>query len=325
MKPCINLVAVCVFTLCTGNTFAQFAGVYVNNNVNATTYTETGPQAVPVLGHGTAGVMYAGDGAGSDSALTVQGNRINSDVYQASGDNSSLHIGQTGSQLYYLQAATGVTALVQTAPQATFIGTLDGLNRPTSGLSSSGITGQNTLTGVTNSAGIVNTGNAATDTLSTTGNATVGGNLAIGGTATTSGIDNSGKRISNVAAGQAATDAVTMGQMNAMANKEAAVNQGQATINTNQANANAAMQSQTADNRKVASTGTSIAVAAASIPALEQGKKFGFGAGAGTYDGRAAIALGIAARVSEALQVKLNLGTGAGGRVGAGAGGLWSW
>jgi autotransporter adhesin len=332
MNSRINFVAACVAALCAGNTFAQFAGVAVDNNTTATTYTESGPVSRPTSGNGSATIIYAGDGLGSDSALTVSGIRVNADLYQASGDSSSLHVTQTGSQLVYRQAATGVTSVVQIAPQATFIGTVNGSNRLTSGLSSNGITGQNTLTGITNTAGIVNTGSLATDTLNTTGNATVGGNLGIAGTTTTNGIDNSGKRISNVAAGQTATDAANVGQMNAMSNNQAVVNQGQATMNANQAafnanqtNANAAMQSQTVDNRKVASTGTSIAVAAASIPALEQGKNFGFGAGAGTYDSRAAIALGIAARISDALQIKVNVGTGSGGRVGAGAGGLWSW
>lgn len=87
---------------------------------------------------------------------------------------------------------------------------------------------------------------------------------------------------------------------------------------------NAQVQGQLAENRKVASGGVAVAIAAASMPALEAGKKFGFGLGVGTHDGRSGVAVGVAARVSESLQLKFNVGTG-GGKVTAGAGGLWSW
>lgn len=180
--------------------------------------------------------------------------------------------------------------------------------------------------------GLTNNGNISTTTLATTGNATVGGNLAVQGVTSTNGIDNNGQVISNVAPGVAPTDAVNVQQMNAMSGSQAAafaqqdrINATQAQINSQQTLTNAHVQQQLTSNRKVASTGAAVAVAAASIPALEAGKEVGVGAGVGHYDGQSAFAIGVAARLSESLQIKLNVGTGPGGRAAVGAGGMWSW
>ncbi|RYG11748.1 MAG: hypothetical protein EON92_09840 [Burkholderiales bacterium] len=191
----------------------------------------------------------------------------------------------------------------------------------TTSLSASGAVAAGTLNvaGATATNGITNTGNISSTTLTTTANATVGGNLAVTGTASTHGINNNGQVISGVANGMAASDAVNVGQLNT------AVSNVVVPMATAQAATNAQVQNQLSDNRRVASTGTAMAMAAASIPALEQGKNFGVGVGGGTYDSRGAFAIGLAARVNQALQVKLNVGTGNGGKVGAGAGAMWSW
>ncbi|MES2533752.1 MAG: YadA C-terminal domain-containing protein [Pseudomonadota bacterium] len=202
------------------------------------------------------------------------------------------------------------------------------------------------VTGATTTYGIANTGDIATTTLSATGNVTVGGGLAVAGVAQTHGIDNNGNVIRGVAAGQAATDAANVGQLSALAADQAVVNGNQAAINNVQASVNAAqttvnerqsainaaqattnaqVQNRLDENRKVASTGSAIAMAAGSIPALEAGRQAGLGVGVGNYDGRSALAIGVAARVSDALQLKFNVGTGAGGKASAGAGGMWSW
>ncbi|MDO9405716.1 MAG: YadA C-terminal domain-containing protein [Polaromonas sp.] len=191
----------------------------------------------------------------------------------------------------------------------------------TTSLSASGAVSAGTLSvsGATTTSGIVNTGNISSTTLTTSGNATVGGNLAVTGIASTNGINNNGQVISGVANGIAATDAVNVGQLNT------AVSSAVAPIASAQAATNTQVQNQLSDNRRVASTGSAIAMAAAAIPALEQGKNFGVGVGGGTYDSRGAFAIGVAARVNQALQVKLNVGTGNGGKVGAGAAAMWSW
>lgn len=157
------------------------------------------------------------------------------------------------------------------------------------------------VTGATTTNGIANTGNIATGTLTTTGATAVGGALTVAGSTTTNGIDNSGQKITGVAAGTVSatsSDAVNGSQLSqvvnaqsAMNSNQAALNANQSVVNANQANinanqvnvnnaqtiTNAQVQSQLAENRKVASAGIATATAAASIPALERDKKFGLG------------------------------------------------
>lgn len=235
-----------------------------------------------------------------------------------------------------------------------------GFNNSASGITNAGaISGVTSLTasglvsagslsvsGATVTNGITNNGNLTTTTLGTTGNATIGGNLSVAGITSTSGINNNNNVISGVAAGVASTDAANVSQLKQISDAQATINvnqattnAGQSTFNTNQANINAVqaqtnalqsgtnarVQQQLVDNRKVASSGVASAVAAASIPALERDKKVGVGLGVGNYDGSSAFALGVAARVSESLQLKFTVGSGNGGRVSAGAGGMFSW
>jgi autotransporter adhesin len=243
-------------------------------------------------------------------------------------------------------------------------GAFDASSNLATGLITDGIAGTNTLlgttstngivnagniatttlnvSGTTTTNGIVNTGNIATTSLSTTGNATVGGTLAVSGATTTNGIDNSNQKITGVAPGtvsSSSTDAVNGSQLYQVSSAQAtananqiAINNNQATINANQANINAAqsvtnqqMQNQAANNRKISSGGIASATAAASIPALERGQKFGMGIGVGNYDGQSALAVGVAARVSEQLQLKFTVGTGGGGKTTVGAGGMYAW
>lgn len=121
-------------------------------------------------------------------------------------------------------------------------------------------------------------------------------------------------RVENVADGVAPTDAVNVQQLNqAVGASGALVGQVQD------------LGRQVGNNRKIASSGTAIAMAAASVPALESDRRFGIGVGTGTYDGRSAISVAGAARISRNVQVKLNLGTGSNGKAAAGAGALFSW
>jgi hypothetical protein len=121
-------------------------------------------------------------------------------------------------------------------------------------------------------------------------------------------------RVENVADGVAPTDAVNVQQLNqALGNSGVFAGQ----IHD--------LGRQIGNNRTIASTGTAIAMAAASVPALESDRRFGLGVGTGTYDGHSAVSIAGAARVSQNVQVKLNLGTGSGGKTAAGAGALFSW
>lgn len=76
---------------------------------------------------------------------------------------------------------------------------------------------------------------------------------------------------------------------------------------------------------KTASRGVAIAMAAASIPPLEAGKKLGVGVGVGHYNGENAFSLALGARVSDSVQLRFNLGTGGNGKAAVGAGGMYSW
>lgn len=131
------------------------------------------------------------------------------------------------------------------------------------------------------------------------------------GLVSTQGINNGNNVISGVADGVAPTDAVNVRQLNAVAGLQGAALSG--------------LQNQTVENRRMASTGTAIALAASSIPGVVEGKSISMGIGVGGYDGRSAISIGLAARLRANAQVRFNLGTGSGGKTGVGAGGSWSW
>lgn len=170
---------------------------------------------------------------------------------------------------------------------------------------------------------VIGTGSGATTTIN--GNTSVGNELSVGGASSMNGIDNNGQRITNIAPGVAATDAASYGQLEAVVGAQTTINNNQTAINNAQAATNQALQNQTTANRRVSSTGIAIVAAAAALPALEAGKQFGIGVGVGTYDGRSAISVGMAARLSQQLQIKLHAGTGNSGKVAVGAGGMWSW
>ncbi|BEP57050.1 MULTISPECIES: YadA-like family protein [unclassified Variovorax] len=284
---------------------------------------------------------------------------------QVSGNASTVSVRPQEAYMSTVNAATGNIAGSNTTLNGTFTGVLNSGLAPISGLMTSDDgtntlvgntknTGTLSVLGVSATNGIVNAGNIGTSTLTTTSNATIGGTLSVTGTSTThgilntgnistdtltvtgrtrtAGIDNGGQTITNVAPGVAPTDAANVGQVDAMAQGLAATTAQQAAINAAQQNINATqqltthrMQQQMSENRRVAGTGAAVALAAASVPALETGKRIGVGLGVASYDGQSAISLSVAARVSEQLQLKFNVGTGPGGKVGAGAGGLWSW
>jgi hypothetical protein len=158
------------------------------------------------------------------------------------------------------------------------------------------ITVLNTQTGNITTINAV-TGNVTTlnaGTVNVTGNVTAGGTVTAGNGVVANG------RVQNVAPGILPTDAANMQQLNQV-------------------------RAETQDARKTGSTGAAIALAAASVPALEAGKQFGVGVGVGSYDGRSAIAAAVSFRLGESSQIKVNVGTGQSGKIGGGVGASWSW
>jgi len=126
------------------------------------------------------------------------------------------------------------------------------------------------------------------------------GDLGVGGKITADDGVVANGRVQNVEAGVASTDAVNVQQLHQL-------------------------DQQITYSRRIASTGSAIAMAAASVPALEGGKRFGVGVGTGTYDGRSAISIAGIARINGTVQMKFNIGTGSDGKTAAGAGALMSW
>ena len=142
----------------------------------------------------------------------------------------------------------------------------------------------------------------------------LGGFQPVGGTAisaaTAAGevsVGNAGaeRRITNVAAGRTATDAVNVSQL---MSEDAKVN--------NISN-NLSSLSNTVNN---INTGTALTM----IPDVDQGKTIAVGVGAGSYHGYQATALGASARITQNIKVKLGAGiSGQGTTVGVGASYQW--
>lgn len=331
------------------------AQTLVTDGTNASAVTQT-PTSFDATAAGS-GVFL---GPGGASLLRTNATSTVNSGYVAVDNAAAGGTFETGTGRQY----NGTRTLFGPGLDTTQTGSFDASSNLATGLLTDGVAGTNTLLGSTSTNGIVNSGNIATTTLnvsgatttngiantghiattslSTSGNATVGGTLAVSGATTTNGIDNSNQKITGVAPGtvsSSSTDAVNGSQLyqvssaQATANaNQAAINNNQASVNANQANINAAqsltnqqMQAQTASNRKISSGGIASATATASMPALQREQKFGIGVGVGNYDGQSALAIGVAARVSEQLQLKFSVGTSGGGKTTVGAGGMYAW
>ncbi|WP_224100982.1 YadA C-terminal domain-containing protein [Paraburkholderia caribensis] len=142
----------------------------------------------------------------------------------------------------------------------------------------------------------------------------LGGFQPVGGTAISAataagevsvGAAGAERRITNVAAGLTATDAVNVSQL---MSEDAKVN--------NISN-NLSSLSNTVNN---INTGTALTM----IPDVDQGKTIAVGVGAGSYHGYQATALGASARITQNIKVKLGAGiSGQGTTVGVGASYQW--
>ncbi|GLQ89944.1 hypothetical protein GCM10007898_35190 [Dyella flagellata] len=270
------------------------------------------------------GQIYSGLQSGTSSSLFYQtANVVQAGAMDTGGAYSSaagMVVEATGASLVAggdaPQGATGGSVAVQSGlvDLETTVEKTAPNGRPyalrNAGLTISAETASNIFYGNTFTSGLTNTG-----TFQNNGNIQSTGNIAAAGTVTAGAGVVANGRVENVEAGVAPTDAVNVQQLQAAANWAQQASQQQFQQ----------LSQQTGVNRRIASTGTAIAMAAASVPALEGTSRFGVGVGTGTYDGRAAVSIAGEMRVSSHVQVRLNVGTGSDGKTAAGAGALMSW
>ncbi|WP_160312039.1 YadA-like family protein [Neisseria bacilliformis] len=130
------------------------------------------------------------------------------------------------------------------------------------------------------------------------------------------GLDNGGNKITNVAAGEKATDAVNVGQLNA---KLGAITEA-ANLNFN------ALEHKIDNIGETANAGVAGAIAQGSIPQVTRPGASGLGVGSGYYGGQSALAVGMSSMSDGGNWiVKGNISVNTKGRVGAGAGALYQW
>ncbi|WP_369141313.1 YadA C-terminal domain-containing protein, partial [Modestobacter versicolor] len=78
-------------------------------------------------------------------------------------------------------------------------------------------------------------------------------------------------------------------------------------------------------NRKRASVGVAGVAAMANIPQVTDSQTFSVGAGAGTYDGQQALAVGFSARINEHVITKAAVSAGTFGGASVGVGVSYGW
>ncbi|MGM0915620.1 MAG: YadA-like family protein [Pseudomonadota bacterium] len=178
------------------------------------------------------------------------------------------------------------------------------------------ITGDDNITTQTSEDGVQVTLNNELNVDSvTTGKTTVsdaGVTIEGGPSMTADGIDGGGKRITNVAPGVDATDAVNVGQMQELNQRFAQeINNVHGRINTVEKDANA---------------GTASALAAATVPQAWMPGKSMVGVGSGTYEGESAISVGVSRLSDNGRFVIQGKVTGdSQSNFGAGIGAGWHW
>ena len=178
------------------------------------------------------------------------------------------------------------------------------------------ITGDENITTQTSDNGVQVTMNRELNVDSvTTGKTTVsdaGVTIAGGPSMTADGIDGGGKRITNVAAGVDATDAVNVGQMQELNQRFA-----QEIHN---------VHGRISDVERNANAGTASALAASTVPQAWLPGKSMVGVGAGTYEGESAISVGISRLSDNGRWVIQGKVTGdSQSNFGAGIGAGWHW
>ena len=190
------------------------------------------------------------------------------------------------------------------------------LSKELNGLSSASFADGSGNTAVVNGAGSTVRDSAGNQTAVGAGGVSImpasGNAVSLGG----GGLDNGGNKITNVAAGEKATDAVNVGQLNA---KLGAITEA-ANLNFN------ALEHKINDVGETANAGVAGAIAQGSIPQVTRPGASGLGVGSGYYGGQSALAVGMSSMSDGGNWiVKGNISVNTKGRVGAGAGALYQW
>ncbi|MBK3866903.1 hypothetical protein GFL09_04245 [Pseudomonas stutzeri] len=194
-----------------------------------------------------------------------------------------------------------------------------------------GVTGENTTIGASQSdfSGNVNV-NSGQLSVTNGGSLTVSGDTSvttltasdITADTVTASIDASGDVISNVADGQADTDAVNIRQLNAMqSGSSAALNE---FSNRVDARFNA-LDERIDEIAERAYGGVASVAALAAIPAPAPGKRFTVGAGLGSYSSESAVAIGFRAAVTESTSVTAGVSRNTASKTAASVGVGYSW
>ena len=190
------------------------------------------------------------------------------------------------------------------------------LSKELNGLSSASFADGSGSTAVVNGAGSTVRDSAGNQTAVGAGGVSItpasGNAVSLSG----SGLDNGGNKITNVAAGEKATDAVNVGQLNA---KLGAITEA-ANLNFN------ALEHKIDNVGETANAGVAGAIAQGSIPQVTRPGASGLGVGSGYYGGQSALAVGMSSMSDGGNWiVKGNISVNTKGRVGAGAGALYQW
>ncbi|MFM0338354.1 YadA-like family protein [Paraburkholderia fungorum] len=132
------------------------------------------------------------------------------------------------------------------------------------------------------------------------------------------------RQVTNVAAGTATTDAVNVGQLNdAIGSSIGNLPAGMTAKDYTDQQVNS-VKSSLNQVAKGAYAGIAAATALTMIPDVDQGKTIAVGIGGATYKGSQAVALGVSARITENLKMKVGAGTTSqGATVGMGASYQW--
>ena len=190
------------------------------------------------------------------------------------------------------------------------------LSKELNGLSSASFADGSGNTAVVNGAGSTVKDSAGNQTAVGAGGVSItpasGNAVSLGG----GGLDNGGNKITNVAAGEKATDAVNVGQLNA---KLGAITEA-ANLNFN------ALEHKIDNVGETANAGVAGAIAQGSIPQVTRPGASSLGVGSGYYGGQSALAVGMSSMSDGGNWiVKGNISVNTKGRVGAGAGALYQW
>ena len=189
------------------------------------------------------------------------------------------------------------------------------MSKELNGLSSASFADGSGSTTVVNGAGSTVKDSAGNQTAVGAGGVSItpasGNAVSLGG-----GLDNGGNKIANVAAGEKATDAVNVGQLNAKPG-----------VITEAANLNFNALEHKIDNvGETANAGVAGAIAQGSIPQVTRPGASGLGVGSGYYGGQSSLAVGMSSMSDGGNWiVKGNISVNTKGRVGAGAGALYQW